>query len=167
MKKISKNEKAVPTLPTGRQAARRGFSFIELMIVICIISIMTALILVSMNAEREKKAVEIAAREVAAVVREAQNYALTGKNLKNAISCSFIFTWTGNSYSISNCKNQSYSLKNGVTFSNNGSFSFSIPFANLDISSTKDIGLYKGSSSYHVCVYVSGVVSESLNVCPT
>jgi prepilin-type N-terminal cleavage/methylation domain-containing protein len=154
MKKISKNKK--------------GFSFIELMVVIAIISIMTTVTLVSMNTAQKKEALITAAREVAAVVRETQNYALTGKDLRNQInSCSFTFTWgdSSSSYDISGCKEQNYSLKNGVTFFNNGNFSFSVPSGNLNTSSTMDIILRNNNNNYHVCVYVSGIVNERPDGC--
>jgi prepilin-type N-terminal cleavage/methylation domain-containing protein len=149
---------------------KKGFSFLELMIVIAIAGIMTVAMLVPMNAQREKKAVETAAREVAAIVRETQTYALTGKGLQGHPACSFTFNWEASSnYSLSGCKIQNYSLKNGVTFSNGGSFSFSVPAAIITASMAfpVDIVLSRGGSSYHVCVYKSGVVSESSMACPT
>lgn len=145
---------------------KRGFSFLELMITIAIAGIMTATMLVSMNEQRDRKAVEGAAREVAAVIREIQNYALTGKKLASSSGCAYVFNWSGTGYNISSCDTQSYTLKNGVSFNNNGSFSFSIPFANLNTSSTTSIMLKKNSSNYYVCVYASGVVSESIDICP-
>jgi len=157
MQKINKNKQA---MPVGRQ----GFSLVELMVTVAIIGIMTSVTLISMNALREKKAVETAASE-------AQNYALTGKGLTaNSPACSFTFVWATPSATdygfasytgVTACKVQSYSLKNGVTFSNDGKISFSVPFSTT---SSADIILSKGSSSYHVCVYASGIVKE-LDAC--
>ena len=145
---------------------QRGFSFLELMIVIAIAGIMTAVMLVSMNAQKEKKEVEAAAREVAAVVREAQTYALTGKGLTaSSASCSYNFFWTTGTvdYGITGCRTQNYVLKNGVQFSgSSGSVSFSVPFS---ATSPATILLNKNSSSYYVCVYSSGLVKESLSGC--
>ena len=150
---------------------KKGFSFIELMIVIAIAGIMTAVSLVSMSAARQKRDVEIAAREVATAVREAQSYALTGKNLKTKTTdCKFIFTWESSSYKVSDCKDQSYSLKNNVTFyDGNKSLSFDVPFANITsaVPFPIDIDLIKGSTGYHyhVCIYESGIVNEQLSSC--
>lgn len=146
---------------------KKGFSFIELMITIAIMAIMSTITLVSMNKGRELWAVKTAAREVAATVRETQNYALTGKGLTaSSVSCSYIFFWTTNSgnYGLkpppAGCKVASYTLKNGVKFPGSGStnsISFSVPFS---LSSSADILLNKGTSNYHVCVYNSGIVKE-------
>jgi hypothetical protein len=119
--------------------------------------------------------VEEAAREVAAVIRETQNYALTGKGLTASSSiCRYNFYWTNGTANygmggvvggFNSCKTQAYTLKNGVIFSGGGSISFSVPLATIT-ASAMDIKLDKGSSSsYHVCVYASGLVSEKLSGC--
>jgi prepilin-type N-terminal cleavage/methylation domain-containing protein len=147
---------------------KKGFSFIELMITIAIMGIMTTITLVSMNKGRELWAVKTAAREVAATVRETQNNALTGKGLKDqTTSCVFRFRWVVDSsnYFMEDCKDQSYVLKNGVTFSNLGSITFEVPFSMLS-GSTRTITVKKGASAYNICVYVSGAVKEAAGVCP-
>lgn len=162
MRKMIINKKAMP-------AGRQGFSLLELMIAIAIAGIMTAVMLVSMNSQREKKAVELAAREVATVVRETQTYALTGKGLKDHPICSFTFNWVaGSSYSISDCRTQAYTLKNEVNFTNAGSIFFSVPVANITPAGLITITLNKGGASgsnYYVCVRESGIVEESLTPC--
>lgn len=57
----------------------KGYAFIELMATIAIVSIMTAVVLNSLSSPRAKKSVEMEARSLAAAIREAQSYALSGK----------------------------------------------------------------------------------------
>jgi prepilin-type N-terminal cleavage/methylation domain-containing protein len=164
MKKMNKN--------------KRGFSFIELLAVLTIMAIMTIVASVFMNAGR--KSVEVAAREVAVTVREAQNFALTGKNTgKAGEKCtSYTFSWEGGSvnYTIegtmpadTGCKTQEYSLKNGVQFANGGSFTFAVPFSFVAGSFSEDgyknIDLQKGNDCFHVKVFSSGIVSEESSEC--
>lgn len=154
MKKNSKNKK--------------GFSLIELMITVAIMAIMSTITLVSMNKGRELWAVQTAAGEVAATVREAQNYALTGKGLKNkTASCVFRFRWVIDypNYFMEDCKDQSYVLKNGVIFSNDGNIDFGVPLSILP-GLTRTITVKKGVSTYNVCVYASGVIRETADICP-
>jgi len=157
---------------------KKGFSFIELLAVLTIMAIMTIVASVFMNAGR--KSVEMAAREVAVTVREAQNFALTGKNTGNAgEKCtSYTFSWVDGSanYKIegtieaeTGCKTQSYSLKNGVKFTNEGTFTFAVPFSFVAGSFSEDgyknINLQKGNDCFHVKVFSSGVVSEESSEC--
>jgi prepilin-type N-terminal cleavage/methylation domain-containing protein len=57
----------------------RGFTLVELMVVMAMTAIMISVTIVSLSGSRDRKVVEGEARKFAAVVREAQNYALTGK----------------------------------------------------------------------------------------
>lgn len=162
----------------------------ELMVVIGIIGIMTAVSLVSLQGSRDKKAVEVAAREVAASIREAQNYALTGKNdpskrhpcrirwRTNAPTSYFIKFWRNNP-TTGGCNSQlgddtiNYSLQNGVEFKNivNASttfvtFDFTLPFGSY-YSNAKGTGLApdtvtlkKGSYCVDVSVSSAGNITE-------
>lgn len=66
---------------------KNGFSFLEMIVTIAIISIMTAVFFSSLSGNKELKAVEGEARKVAAAIREAQNYALTGKKITGIAVC--------------------------------------------------------------------------------
>jgi len=147
---------------------RKGFSLMELMMVIAIISIMISVVLI--YSDRTKKELEGAAREVAASIREAQNYALTGKNASASCSNEYIFTYEINSpnYSISGCIDPaiSYVLKNNVEFLNEGSFSFEAPWGKVNPPSSQIIRLKKGSHCIEISVCKFGSVKESVIACP-
>lgn len=138
---------------------KRGFSFMELMIVCAIIGIMTAVALVYLGgSNRSGKEVELAAREVAVAIREAQNNALGGKQpstlAAGEVACGhgFYFNASGaTDYKIfynlkpagADCPTASkdhssstdyisYSLSNGVQFSaGSGAIYFDSPHGNI------------------------------------
>lgn len=71
---------------------KRGFSFLEMIVVVAIITIMTMVMLVVSFRDRSKKEVEAVGREVTAAIRETQNNALTGRQQGSEnLPCSFIF----------------------------------------------------------------------------
>jgi prepilin-type N-terminal cleavage/methylation domain-containing protein len=171
-------------------SARPGVTLLELMIVIGIMSIMMAATLVFMGSSRDQKALEGAAREVAASIREAQNYALAGKAIGsgNILPCEFVWrTWNQTSYRIrlrQLCGNATgddilYSLPSGVIFKNEDAdtninyalFIFSVPFGNVNISSSNGsvattganstyFTLKKGAYCANITVSSSGNVTE-------
>ena len=72
---------------------KKGFTLIELLIVIAIIGIMTAALFVSMSRSGTTNALKVAGRQLAAAIRETQNYALTGKQKdKELYPCAFKFS---------------------------------------------------------------------------
>ncbi len=80
---------------------KKGFTFIEVIIIFTIVFIMTAILLGTSYKGRSKKEIESVAREVAATIREAQNYALTGKQKENdSMPCAFKFKIYNNQYEI-------------------------------------------------------------------
>lgn len=164
MDKLNKNKNAC--LPV-----RQGFSLIELVIVMAIISIMTAVGLVSLQSNKVTIQLEAAGREVAAAIREAQNNALNGKNASSTgtICKEYYFNYTVNSTSYSvTCTGGSYpvsyNLKTPITFSTGGSINFSIPSGN--VSAAANIKLTKGGSNcYYVRINQSGSISEQPGAC--
>lgn len=72
---------------------KKGFTLIELLIVIAIIGIMTAALFVTMSRSGTTNSLKVAGRQVAAAIRETQNYALTGKQKdKDLYPCAFKFS---------------------------------------------------------------------------
>jgi prepilin-type N-terminal cleavage/methylation domain-containing protein len=165
----------------------RGFTFIEVIVVMAIISIMAGIVAVSFKTGRVEKELETNAREFAGIVREAQNYALTGKAItgsgipSGAVPCRFLVAWSGGIYKINYiyknnssdiCDNSNpyspsylivtYNLKNGVKFSNNSdeSLSFALPHADLDFSGSKSVIFTKESNNYAVCIYSDGRITD-------
>ncbi len=80
---------------------KKGFSFLEMIIIVAIITIMTLTMFVVSFKDRDKKKLEAVGREVAAAIRETQNNALTGKQrASDMLPCGFIFTSDGDTYQI-------------------------------------------------------------------
>jgi prepilin-type N-terminal cleavage/methylation domain-containing protein len=164
---------------------KKGFSLLEVLIVIFIIGVMTVVAMASILPSRNKKDVENAAREVAAAIREAQNNALNGKQpdaaniacghgiyIENSTDYKLFYNAkagddclaTGKDYdSIASTAYATYTLKRGVTFVLSGSsVYFALPFGSVYPSGTEyiSIAVQKGSYAYNVCVYPSGNVEE-------
>lgn len=161
---------------------RKGFSFLELMTVIAMVGIMTAVTLVSLNKSRSEKDVEVAARVVAGALHEAQNYALTGENASSSCGGMYWFKYkiTGDSdYEISGCLSAKYTLPKNITFNEVGSIYFTTPHADIygadgnllfaqdpyKTAGYLDITLKKDSSEYHVCLYPAGDIKEKKDGC--
>jgi type II secretory pathway pseudopilin PulG len=159
------------------------------MISMAVLSIMAAVTIVSMGGSKTRQEVEGAARQLAAAIRETQNYALTGKNITSTNTnraCRFSVASTVNTASFSikqaNVSGAScgalavattYSLQNGVQFSvASREVSFDVPRgepsdANGEIGGPQvgaspyvDFSFAKNGSTAHVCVYPLGRIEE-------
>ena len=160
-----------------RNFSQKGFTLLELIMVVVVVGIMTTVMLVSLSGGRTEKEVEAEAEKVAVAVRETQNLSLTGKNAGD--SCDTVikenfFHYGENSngsdgdkrYAISGCNTAEYLLENGVKFSSSaGSFSFSIPNGKISLADTVTIVLEKAGMSYNVCVYPSGRLEVKKGSC--
>ena len=157
-----------------------AFTLIEIMIAMAIVGIVSSVLLVGFNANRSQKGVEQSAVEVASVVRQAQNYALTGKQTPTGGNpCSFDVTWGGigttNVLLVNDWNNSgtctpttilTYRLRDGVTLSGvAGAVSFSVPFSTVSAAAT--IVVSKDTQSYAICISTSGsVTTVSGSICP-
>lgn len=148
----------------------RAFTFVEVVVVMAIISIVFGMVIVSLTNSRVKRELETNAREFAGVVRQAQNYALTGKQiLEGTNPCQFQVDWNGSGYTLiyhykdsnGNCNQTStmavYPLKNGVTFTGSGSLSFTLPHA---VSGSTSLQFIKNGINHTVCISSDGRVSD-------
>lgn len=143
---------------------KKGMSLIEMVVLIAIVGIMSAVSIVSLTTAKRNSELETAAEEVVAVLREAQNYSLTGKDI--TASCNvYAVTFSGSSnYTLSNggtCPiNQTYSLKNGVTVSG-ASTTFAAPHATVNLGSGwRTIAVSKSGSMVNVCINPIGLIKK-------
>jgi prepilin-type N-terminal cleavage/methylation domain-containing protein len=154
-----------------------GFTFVEVMMVMAIISIMAGMVTVSLSKSRVERELETNAREFAGVVREAQNYALTGKQFKiDTYPCRFQVEWSISSYKliyyykdasencVSNFTIATYPLKNGVVFGNGGSLFFTVPHAVFG--GNTSAAFSKSSNNYFVCISSDGRITDKNTSCP-
>ncbi len=97
---------------------KQGFSLVELIVVMAIIGIMTAATIVSLQGVKPQKTVEVAARQLAALVRQVQNDSLAGKMVgpsNDQIACRFTINIVNASGKLS--YNSQYTLSNSGTCS--------------------------------------------------
>lgn len=158
----------------------RAFTLIEMLVVMAIVGIMTAVVVVSFGSGRTEKELETNAREFASAVREAQNYALTGKQaVEGGSACAFSVTWTDSStYKLGSTPSGSceatptslvnYSLKNGVTMNNFGTISFKLPWAAVVSGGGSQVIFSKSSGTYSVCINTEGKITDQVgsSSCP-
>lgn len=171
----------------------RGFTLVELMLVVAFIGIMAGVVLVSFSTRSTSESVKSAAREVAAAVRETQVSALSGFGRGESESipdgsriCRYEINQISSTqyrsivfYSSSNCLSGTeenitlltYTLPNGVSFPSGSpsspvwSIKFAVPRGEIMTGSSSSISLVKGESSFSVCVSPAGSVKESVS-CP-
>ncbi|MFZ1720353.1 MAG: type II secretion system protein [Candidatus Moraniibacteriota bacterium] len=175
---------------------KKGFTLVELMVVMAMTAIMLAVTLTSLSGVKDRKAVEGEARKMAATIREMQNYALTGRQMGvGQVTCGVgidSISDTDTSYRVSyayrsgaTCANSptfvslsTNSLSNGVKFfvgssNTTDAFYFKVPRGNLmdrssvAVTTAQLIVLQKNTASYSVCIYPVGIVTETEGVLPS
>jgi len=160
---------------------RSGVTLVELLIVVALIGIMSAITIAFLGSGKNQKELESSAREVVAALREAQNLALTGKIMgTNEFPCSYVFQAVsgGSGYSINynycisggDCTSTilkeyaAYVLKNGVKFSTAQDITFSVPHGTLD--SNYLFVINKGADNFSVCFCATGKIVEQSGKVP-
>jgi len=151
-----------------------GVTLIELIVVMAILGIMASITTISFGSSRDKRAVETNARQFAAVVRLAQNYALSGKQAPGVIiTCGYQVSNNGSAYFIKALKigasgacdedlviSELYTLNQGVAMTiATDVVSFEIPYGKK--SGASSFTFSKGASSHYVCINTKGEVKDS------
>ncbi len=172
----------------------KGFTLIEMVVVIAIIGITSALIITSLTSTRSTRETERAIHTLAATLREAQNYALTGRSTSvSQENCFYAVRLISSSqYALvnyfrsgGNCNSyntiSTLTMPNGTTISGVASFpmifAFSLPRAEVysatsgalaSLGMAQLIGATKGSQTHYLCLYPTGRVEErgTIATCP-
>lgn len=171
---------------------QKGFTLIEVLAVIGIIGIASAITLASLGTGRVGKQVEGDARRLVGTLREAQNNALTGERMEvNRVSCAFLFppsaaaaTTIAPTYRYRNGATCSailsaalpvFRLTPGVSISvANTGVSFVVPWGQVwdgsmtaPLANTVQYTLVKSGVTWSVCVYPEGRIEEAAGAaCP-
>ncbi|NTV40937.1 MAG: type II secretion system protein [Candidatus Moranbacteria bacterium] len=158
---------------------KKGFTLIELVIVVAIVTIMTGVSLTNVSRNKEAKEVEIAASQVASALRSLQNDAVNGKVLTGSSVCrstlnlvngekkygtSYFSCSSGAQVGAENIFYLSSKKENGIVTSSAASFSFTAPRG--DVSSSGFVRLTAGANTYYVCVESSGNIYTQKASCP-
>lgn len=148
---------------------KKGMTLIEVVVLIAIIGIISAISIVSLTTSKRTSELDVAAEEVSAVLREAQNYALTGKDI--SASCgNYVVDFTNGTgnYRLHNgggscLLNRLYTLKNGVIVSGSTDTIFIAPHASISGMGVgwRVITLTKGGGASYVCINSAGLIKKS------
>lgn len=150
---------------------RKGVTLIELVVLIGIIGIMSAISIASLTDAKRNSELESSAEELVAVIREVQNYSLSGKlNDTAGVNCGRYHFQTiadtgnyrvfnGDTFATCNIKNVN-TLKNGVKFFGALNIFFAAPHGAKAPAGSTIITLTKGSSFYYICVGANGIINK-------
>jgi|GEM_PF-1093490 len=162
----------------------KGFSLIEVLVVIGIITIMTAALLVSVRDERERRIVRIAGEALIADLRAAQNIALTGKLVRGLRPCQVIFSMSPTGYGTGisaydpsrphsdgsprscirgeeSAQIKTGSMPSGITISSSSVVTapilFSVPFGDVSVPVSAAASAFNGGPSIEYALNKSGL----------
>jgi len=161
------------------QKSKKGFTIVELLIVLSIMIIMTGVLYANQNSKKSSIAVESAGRIVAAQIRALQNESLNGKKIGTEYANQYIFDVAANAttYSVSykntagtvldTIVSDNFATKK-VKFNSTVSFYFKSPSAAVNPSANYGIVIVSddGNSTRYVCVSTLGAVTEQSGACP-
>lgn len=164
----------------------KGFTLIEVLVVIAIIGIVSSLIISSLSTQRLSRETDRGAHEFGSQLRSAQNYALAGRStgltqencyygvrLTSATTFSLVHYYRVGGNCDTSTVLSSMTLPNGVQFSGIAAypttFAFQLPRAEVysdtggglaSMGATQLIGLTKGGQTAYLCLYPSGRVEQ-------
>ena len=163
----------------------RGYTLVEMMVVIAIVGVFSAFVISSFSGSQATWALDTSSRELVAIIRQAQNNAVTGRYLQaGEIPCRYgVAKVSANQYKLyykyrlpsdpSDCSVVSssdimtYTLRGGATFQSfPSSAEYSLPRG--DIGSGMTITLQDApATALNVCVSNNGmVIGGTTQVCP-
>lgn len=159
---------------------KKGFTLIELTMIMAIIGIMTSVGIMSFNSSRKSVTLKSAQDDVISAIKLAQNYALQGKMPTNGdIAKKYGFRFiNNNTYRIfyctvntAACENNSIeqilveeqTLKNEVILgipSSQTVITFTIPSANIDMPDVSTFPLQYSAITKHVYIGMGGAITK-------
>lgn len=156
-----------------------AFTLIEVVVAMAIIAILAAVTIVSMSGYRVNALLQRASHRFAGIVREAQNYAVTGRTLSGGPACRYSVKLTGTAPNYTGyelfgkvrgsgpaCDGATETIRTtqlpgGIQMSSPVQyFIYELPRANSTLASVVEVQFSKSGINYLVCVYPSGRVEE-------
>lgn len=161
-------------------AQKRGFSLMELLVVMAIMLVMLVVVLTKGSSNKKAFDVESTARQVTAQIRALQNEALNGKRFGADVACRYIFNASDAIYTISYSRDcasndliaigtQNVDLtKKKTFFPAPVGFYFNAPFGKPSApQSIKISSAMAGSTeAMYICISSEGSITEQKTACP-
>lgn len=137
---------------------RRGFTMIEVIIVVAIVGIIASISWATLGGAKKSSEVNNACNQVAAMINKTRNYALSGKQPSDNASA-FVLTINDSTVSINSNPVETFTLAGGVSCGS-ASFSYNIPYGSPDIKNPNITCSVAGGESRTVKVAPFNAVCE-------